>query len=440
MLTRSQQWIYAAFGFPLTALYVLLHVQLPKFYSDAVGVDLGLVGGVMVLARILDAVTDPFVGLLSDRCRHRFGRRRFFLAVFPLPFACSLLLLFHPPLRDSALTSVWFVSFVVLSLTTWNFVSVPYDALGVEITREYDERTRVLGLRDGLGLLGLLAAAGTPPFLSWLFALGPDPAGRRSALSLYVVVFSIPLCLSALGCVRHLRERPGPRHRETFHGFRALLRNAPFWLLLCASTLSSAGASIPAATLLYFVHYVVRSQHGDLFLLAYVLTGVVGLPLWVKLSKRADKRVAWVLSLLVAAAAYAASYLLWPLSELWFGVLVLFQGLPLGALIALPAAMEADVIDYGARQTGVRQEGLYLGLWSVARGLAGALGVGLALSWVDSVGYVPNHSQSPQVVGALRGVYGLAPAAFFALAALSMAGYRLGRAQHRELVQPSTTG
>jgi Na+/melibiose symporter-like transporter len=66
--------------------------------------------------------------------------------------------------------------------------------------------------------------------------------------------------------------------------------------------------------------------------------------------------------------------------------------------------------------------------------------VGLALAWVDSLGYVPNHVQSPAVVAALLRVYGIAPAACFGLAALSLVGYRLGRAEHRELVRKSRAG
>ena len=117
-----------------------------------------------------------------------------------------------------------------------------------------------------------------------------------------------------------------------------------------------------------------------------------------------------------------------------FAVLIVISGLGFGATQALPSSMQADVIDYEELRSGVRREGEIIGLWSVARKLAAALGVGLALPVLGFVGYVPNVQQSPEVVLTLKALYALVPAVLTIVGLLIAINYPISKRKHAEIL------
>lgn len=108
---------YAAPALPLALLGITFYVFLPKFYADVVGVDLGVLGAVVLASRMWDAVTDPLLGGLSDRTATRWGRRRPWMAASIVPLAAAFALLLTPPetphaavARLTVLTVVFFLA------------------------------------------------------------------------------------------------------------------------------------------------------------------------------------------------------------------------------------------------------------------------------------------------------------------------------------------
>ena len=122
----------------------------------------------------------------------------------------------------------------------------------------------------------------------------------------------------------------------------------------------------------------------------------------------------------VNTGAFTGVIFLGPGDEGWYGILVFLSGVGLGATIALPSAMQADVIDYDELLTGDRREGQYIGLWSIAKKMAAAVGVGVGLSTLGLAGYVPNAPQPEEVRLTLRVLYALVPSVCN-LAALAIA-------------------
>ena len=150
----------------------------------------------------------------------------------------------------------------------------------------------------------------------------------------------------------------------------------------------------------------------DFFLVLYFVTGIVFLPGWVLLSRRIGKKWAWIASMAINTGSFVGVFFLGPGDAPIYGVLVFFSGIGLGATIALPSAMQADVIDYDELLTGERREGQYIGLWSLAKKLSAALGVGLSLSLLSYAGYTPNVEQTEGVRMTLRVLYALIPSLF----------------------------
>ena len=429
---------YAAPAFGLAVVGIPVYVYLPKFYTDVVGVPVAAVGALLLAVRVFDAVSDPLIGALSDRTRTRFGRRRPWIALAPLPLAVSILLLFAPPALSEGASTAWFGATLFALFLFWTAVSVPYEALGPEITPDYDARTGLLGLRDGVLLLGTLAAASTPALVSAVFGLGDDDAGQRARFRIMAWIYAPLLIALCAVCAARVPERPLARLRTSttaaLSGLGDALANRPFRILLVSYTIAAFGSNLPATLILYYVEYVLQDPRADLFLLLYFVTGILLLPLWVVLARRVDKKAAWLGAMAINTGAFLGVFFLGPGQGDAYAVLVVLSGLGFGGTVAIPSSMQADVIDYDELRSGQRREGAYIGVWSIARKAAAALGVGLALVILGRSGYEPNVEQTPEVVFSLRVLYALVPCLLNLVAIAVALAYPIDRARHRAIL------
>jgi GPH family glycoside/pentoside/hexuronide:cation symporter len=211
------------------------------------------------------------------------------------------------------------------------------------------------------------------------------------------------------------------------------LKNRPFVILLLSYTIAAFGSNLPATLILYYVEYVLHSDNADLFLALYFVTGIIFLPGWVVLSRKIGKKVTWIISMAVNTGAFLGVFFLGPGDANMYGILVFISGIGFGATLAIPSAMQADVIDYDELLSGKRREGQYIGVWSVAKKLAAALGVGVSLSLLGFSGYSPNVAQSEDVVFTLRVLYALVPSVCNILALFIAMLYPISRVNHEAI-------
>jgi GPH family glycoside/pentoside/hexuronide:cation symporter len=135
----------------------------------------------------------------------------------------------------------------------------------------------------------------------------------------------------------------------------------------------------------------------------------------------------------VNTGAFIGVFFLGPGDAPTYGVLVFISGIGFGATIAIPSAMQADVIDYDELVTGKRREGHYIGLWSISKKLAAALGVGAALSILGVAGYEPKTVQPDSVVWTLRTLYALIPSVCNVAALVIAFFYPISSTIHAEI-------
>ena len=374
---------YAAPAFALAIVGIPVYVYIPKFYTDVVGINITALGYIMFSVRIFDAVTDPAIGYISDRTKTAFGRRQPYVAAGSILVAISMFLLFNPPAGSPDFETIWFGISIYLLFLFWTAVVVPYESLGPEITFDYHERTALFGMRDGFLIAGTLAAASSPAAVQWLFDLTPDAAGERTKFFWIAVIYAPILIGTCWWCALSIRERQidaEQRRSGIWRGLRQVLRNRPFVILLVAYTVSAIGNNLPATLILFYVQYVLQSQLADLFLLLYFVTGILFLPMWIVVSRRTGKKAAWITSMVINTGAFIGVFFLGPGDAVIYGILVFFSGIGFGATLALPSAIQADVIDYDELLTGDRREGQYIGLWSKSKKLAAATGIDAGLT------------------------------------------------------------
>ena len=428
---------YAAPAFALAIVGIPVYVYIPKFYTDVVGVNIAILGYLVLAVRLFDAVTDPAIGYLSDRTQTRFGRRRPYIASGAILLSLSMYFLFNPPAGSPLFETVWFGITIFCLFLFWTAVVVPYESLGPEITFDYDERTTLLGMRDGALIAGTLAAASSPAAVAWAFGLSPTDEGERAKFFWISVLYAPLLVAFCWWCVISIRERPQlfqGQKQGLLQGLKEVSQNRPFIILLISYIVAAFGSNLPATLILYYVEYVLQSKLADLFLLIYFVTGVLFLPGWVYLARRLEKKVTWLAAMAINTGAFIGVFFLGPGDAYIYGVLVFLSGIGFGATLAIPSAMQADVIDYDELLSGQRREGQYIGIWSITKKLAAALGVGLALSILGFVGYTPNVEQTEQVQFTLRVLYALVPSLCNIAAFVIALAYPISRSVHKDIL------
>ena len=204
-------------------------------------------------------------------------------------------------------------------------------------------------------------------------------------------------------------------------------------ILLSAYTVSAIGSNLPATLILYYVEYVLHSNRAELFLALYFLVGIVFIPVWVGLSRKTGKKAAWIGAMVINTLAFLGVFFLGPGDEAIYGVLVAISGIGFGAGLVLPSSIQADVIDYDELITGRRREGRYIGLWSVSKKLAAALGVGLGLWLLGRTGYTPDAAQSPMTILTLKILYALVPCVCQLIAMVIIGFYPITEVRFREI-------
>jgi GPH family glycoside/pentoside/hexuronide:cation symporter len=407
-LPLTQQLAYALPALPLALIGIPIYVYLPKFYTDTMGMGLSTVGMLLLGVRLFDALTDPVIGYLSDTTKSRLGRRRPYIAGGSVGLAISIIFLFNPPEMNGPAMAIYFGGWLFALFFFWTLVTIPYESLGPELTSDYHQRTALFSLRDGFLILGTLLAAAAPIMIGQLFDLTGQTMTESRRFAVMSLLFT-PLVLAAAGiCIWKIRETASLKSSENM-GWASVFKNRPFIILITGYTISALGSSLPATLILFYVEYVLGAGNAEIFLLIYFLTGILFLPLWVKISQRTGKKKAWIMSMLLNTGAFSGVFFLGAGDETAYGWLVFLSGIGFGASLALPSAIQADVIDYDHLHTGQRREGRYLGIWSVAKKLSAALGIGIGLWVLGQSGYTANTPQGEDTLFMLRVLYALVP-------------------------------
>jgi GPH family glycoside/pentoside/hexuronide:cation symporter len=432
----NKKLAYAAPAFALAVVGIPVYVYIPKFYTDVVGVNITALGYILFSVRIFDAVTDPAIGYLSDRTLTRFGRRRPYIAVGSILVAIAMALLLNPPAGSAVYETVWFAVSIYMLFLFWTAVVVPFESLGPEITFDYHERTSLFGLRDGFLIAGTLAAASSPAIVVWLFNLPLDADGERAKFFWISIIYAPLLIGTCWWCAFSIREKQINVESQAsglWRNLRQVGHNRPFVILLVAYTVSAIGNNLPATLILFYVEYVLQSQLADLFLILYFVTGIIFLPAWIFISRRTGKKAAWLASMAINTGAFVGVFFLGPGDATIYGILVFLSGIGFGATLAIPSAIQADVIDYDELLTGKRREGQYIGLWSISKKFAAAVGIGAGLSILGLAGYTPNAEQPAEVQMTLRVLYALVPSLCNIVAIVIAFAYPISSRLHGEI-------
>ncbi|MFN3400476.1 MAG: MFS transporter, partial [Ferrovibrio sp.] len=330
-----------------------------------------------------------------------------------------------PPDGAGALYLLGWTMLLYLGAT---MIQIPYLAWGAELSGAYHERTRISGWREGFTVLGTMVAAALPA------VIGGDIRDGIGLLGILIMVL-LPLCLLlALWRVPEPSLR-GATASFSMSGLRTAWRNGPFRRLLLAWLLNGVANGLPATLVLFYVTHVLQAPDlGGVVLLLYFGAGIAAVPLWLGLARRYGKHRVWIGAMLWTCAVFATVPLLGAGQTTAFLIVSALTGVCLGADLALPPAMQADVIDLDTARTRQQRAGFFFALWGMATKLALAGAVGIAYPLLDLAGFDPGAAQNDRgALFALAALYAWAPVVFKLAAIAAMWRYPITAARQERL-------
>jgi glycoside/pentoside/hexuronide:cation symporter, GPH family len=397
VLYGSGDWGISSIGMMRSIFYAI-------YLTDVVGLEPRLASFGALVGIVWDAVNDPLIGLISDRLRTQWGRRRPFLLWFAIPFGLSFIILWSAPNWDSQIALLMYVTLsFMISDTLTTLVAVPFMSLTPELTPDYDERTSLTSFRSFFQLLGALSMVIAAPSIVDLVikAGGSQQQGFMTVGAIFGSIGAIPLLLVGI----FIKETSTPEQQQSMpflETLKAAWKNIPFRYAVGLHMLNWSAVDMVAVTFPYFLLYWMAE--GDLLAsiplfglkLAYesvffgilMLVCILFIPFWLQLSKLRNKREAYALGMILWVTVNFLVYTLQPGQTNYLLFLAALAGIGVSAAYTLPDSLFADVIEWDELRTGRRQEGIFYGIRTLIRKLTGALVIFITLQALGWSGYV----------------------------------------------------
>ena len=434
------------------------------YFNQVLGVSGTLCGLALFIATLIDAVTDPMMGTISDNWKSKLGRRHPFMYASALPLAISFYCLFNPMVTGEFHLFLWLLTFTVLTRISMTLYHVPHLALGAELTSDFDERTTIVAYRMVFGISGWLIVAGLG--FGYFFAATDEYANGQlnpAAYPTFTLILSIGMFLSIMvtsyGTRSLIPHLPGPvpgsdsKIFQVFEDLQQALRNQSFRALVLAFIMVSVPVGIAAALGLYVntFYWELAPSQLPLVLLSQFIATLIGYVLSPLIGKRWDKKVVLIAGVSLWAMATAAPYLL-RFAGLFpdvptmgsLALLIFFAfvaGTGIAQLIVAISSMMADVADEHRLVTGKRNEGVFFGAFAFTNKAAGGLGSGIGGVLLDVISWPRgDHIKTAQDIPGdtllqLAVIGGPMVALSFIPFYYAIRAYNLDRKRHAEILE-----
>ena len=431
-LSQYERVGYGIADFGINLYFISAMTYLLYFYTDVFGLSAGAAAGVMGVARLVDAVTDPMMGGIAERTRSRWGRLRPYLLFGALPLAAVAVLTFTVPALGASGKLWWaYITYTGFGIA-YTVVSIPYSAMTASLTADHEERTLLSTIRMACAFGGGLVVSGVTWDLVGRF--DSEAAGYQWSMALYALVATALLWVT-FGMTRERIRPPAGQKLKISDSARAVLVNPPLLVVIVLFSGGMLSFTVRQAIAPYFFKY--NLERPDLvgtwfqITLSIMFLGLLFTPL---LARRYGKAGGILVGALVTIVAAAGMYFT-PYSEIelifFWGCVMALGGTPIAVL---GWAMLPDTVDYAQWRHGMRADGAIFSMSSFFQKLAKTIGgAGIAaVLWL--AGYVANAEQTPASLAAIHGLMTLAPAGIMVVMILAARAYRLDAGAHRKLL------
>lgn len=413
--------------------FQVFNIFLLYYYTDVFGLAPAAVGTMFIVTKVVDAVSDPVMGLIADRTNSRWGKFRPYILFGAVPYGfCGYLMFASPELSDSGKLIYAYCTYTLMMLS-YTVINVPYSALMGVISSSSLERTKVASFRF-ICAFGAAWVVGTfvGP-LKNLLGGGDEVLGFRLTMIIFAVI-SVALFWITFATTKERVSPPKGEKTDIRLDLKALVSNGPWLALFLSAIVTLMNIAVRNGSLLYYFKYYVGDDGTPLFLIfdktaVFLSLGLLamigGIAMTRFLAERFEKRTLMIALTLLNAATMAIFYFI-PPDQYW--TMVFFNclgGFIIGPTPALVWSMYADCADYGTWKSGRRTTALVFSTVQFAQKLGLAVGAGLAGIILGLFGFVANEVQTEESLQGIRFMFSILPAILAVLGAVAILFYRL---------------
>ncbi|WP_363082822.1 MFS transporter [Phenylobacterium sp. SCN 70-31] len=410
-LTTTQ---LVAFGFPAMTHALIaspVYAILPTYYAANTNVTLAEIGTIAAASRIIDALNDPLMGYVSDRYGTRFGHRKPWMIGAIVFCALAVFQLFSPP---STATWVYFLVWSQVLYTGFTMFEVPRAAWGAEISRDYQERTRIGVYVGGFNIAGSLSFYLLPIAMGLLIGRSEIDGGTLSAIA-WIYVIAMPIGVLTSMAVVPRGDRVEQKRTRFIDVLRTIARSRPAQIFFGITMLWGLGQGVVlSCSFIFYTQYMGLGSFYALIMGALFLTGIIALPVWSRILQRVDRHRAWALCIGLPVLL-SPIVLLLPRGEaalIPILCLVVVRGFLSSPANFLPGAVLSDVIDYDTLKSGGNKAGNLFAFQMLLIKIAIATGGAIAFNLLDLADYNVGGENTPAATTGLLLTYMGIPAVF----------------------------
>jgi oligogalacturonide transporter len=417
------------------------------FLTDVVRINPALAGVVILISKVYDSITDPFEGIITDRTRTRFGRRRPYLLGGVVLIFISFYALWYPVNYSEEWQRFLFVVLAYLFFSTVvSLVMLSYNALASELTLDYNERTSLSSFRILFSSIASIISAVVP--LEIVKQYGDIRQGYIVMAIVFGIFYAIPMLITFLS-TKERKEFQQPVERFNWkESFIQPFMVRTFVFALLMYLLAFVAMDTVSSIVIYFMKYFLgRGDEANYVSGILLVAQMAALPFFVILSKRTNKRRGYMVGAGIWGATMLTSFLITPAAPGFFVyVFAVLVGLGTGGIVVMIYAIFPDIPDVDELKTGRRREGMYMALVTFMRKLSSAGAIFIVSMILALTGYLPpvevvtdgvvqivEQEQPASFILGLRMVFALAPIVLLALALLAASRYPLTSEVHQRL-------
>ena len=412
--------------------FQVFNIFLLYYYTDVFGLAPAAVGTMFLVTKIVDAISDPVMGLVADRTESRWGKFRPYILFAAIPYGLLGYAMFLSPDLTATGKLIYAYATYTLMMLAYTAINVPYSALMGVISPSSMERTKVASYRFICAFsAGWIIATFVTP-LKNLLGGGDEETGFRLTMMIFAVISILLFWI----CFATTKERVHPKQESSDirSDFRALLGNGPWIALFFAGIFGLTNIAMRAGSTVFYFKYYVGDDGTPLFLIfdktavflsVSTFALVAGILMTQPLCRRFDKRNLMIALTLANAAAMAIFYFI-PPDQYWLMVAIGSLGqVVAGPTAALVWSMFADCADYGEWKTGRRTTALVFSASQFAQKMGLAIGAGLSGYILSLFGFVSNQVQTESAINGIKLMFSVFPGTLAVLSAFSIFFYRL---------------
>jgi len=392
--------LYGQLALPLAIIGLPLYIYLPKYYVDNLGVNIALVGIVLFIARLIDVISDPYIGYISDKCLKKYGSRK------PLVLLGAILILFSfyqllNPLKDYEI--YWLFIFSITIYIGWGLVNIVYLTWSSEIKSDYNYIAKLNLFREFFSIIGLMLAILIP------FLLGVSSDTYLSLQSIFIF-FVFIFILAIFLVFRYIKTQNSINSDIIdFKYIKKFYLEYPFLIKLQSTYFfNNLANAIPATLFLFFVEFILEDKDKTgILLLVYFICGIIALPFWNKVYKSIGKKNTWMLSMVLSSSAFLVVPFLDGGDFIVFLIVCIISGFSVAIDLALPVSIQGEFIQKNSKNSK-KISGLLFGILTMLTKLALASAVGLTFVILNMVGFDQDTPSSLSLLY-LSLLYGFVP-------------------------------